>query len=665
MIGTAGLYALLDRLAVNFQVEPGVSVLFPATAAAIIACMHGGLWGAAGVFVGSLVNPWLSGEWSSGALAFAGVNMLEGLIPWLAFRLVPGVSMDLRDLRSLGLFIISGTIVNTGLSATIGTSLIGAPESPTTVVHQMVVWWIADFSAAVLLATPTLAFADRLLLVISPTGETKRSFPLFISGTLRVTAAIVILGWSASAFVRNAVSERIETNRLTQQEQAFEARNAVNSLHSNFLRAATIESSFEENRSSRAREEFEETRELHFRLLGEVDSLVSRSTPAAIDQFNRLREKTGIWFSRARRELSGRSASSTTAAEAHLLSREFLNLKSSIENADAREWTRFRETRRRLAVFHNFVDGLVFVILVVAFATLLARISRPLDQLTNSISLLGAGSLPPAREGRWPFMELQTLDHALSNAAQELQQREGELEKQRNEAIEASRHKSAFLAKMSHELRTPLNSIIGFSELLRDAKTGDAERRRHFAENIGHSSRLLLTMIDDLLEIAKLESGSVSIRPAPCDLGDIVRAAVSSVAALASEKNQRVEAQLPEGSLPAVLDADKFQQVLLRLMMNAIKFSPEGAPIVVRGAIHDAAAEVEIEDHGVGIDPRDVERIFETFEQVYDRGVLSQGAGLGLTVARRFTEAQGGTILVRSNKGRGVTFSVRIPLEGE
>jgi len=411
-------------------------------------------------------------------------------------------------------------------------------------------------------------------------------------------------------------------------------------------------------------EEFEETRDLHFRLLGEVDALVSRSTPAAIDQFNRLRQKTGTWFSRARRELSGRSQTSTTAAEAHQLSREFLNLKSSIENADAREWTGFRVTRRRLANFHNIVDGLVFVILVVAFATLLLRISRPLDQLTNSISLLGAGSLPPTREGRWPFMELQTLDHALSNAARELRDREAELEKQRNEAIEASRHKSAFLAKMSHELRTPLNSIIGFSDLLKDAHASD-ERRRHFAENIGHSSRLLLTMIDDLLEIAKLESGSVSIRPAPCDLGDIVRGAVSSVAALAAEKKQRVELQLPDGAHPAMLDSQKFQQVLLRLLMNAIKFSPEGSAVFVRGAIRDGVAEVEIEDQGVGIRSDDVERIFETFGQVYDRGVLSQGAGLGLTVARRFTEAQGGSILVRSNEGRGVTFSVRIPSESE
>lgn len=665
MTGTSVIYALLDRFAVNFQVEPGVSVIFPATAAAIVSCMHGGLWGAAGVFVGSLVNPLLGGQWSGDSIAFAAINSLEGLLPWIAFRVTPGVSTDLRDLKSLALFILSGTVVNTGISATIGTSLVGSADSPELIVHQLVVWWIADFSAAALLAMPSLAFGDRLLKAASPAGASVRSAPLFISGTLRVTAAIVILGWSASAFVRNSVTERIETNRLQQQERAFEARNAVNNLHSNFLRAAAIESSDSQAPSPRTTEAFEETRALHFLLLAEVDTLVSLSTPAAIDQFSRLREKTGSWFSRARRELSGRSPTSATASEAHQLSREFLNLKSSIENADALEWTRFRQTRRRLSAFHNFVDGLVFVILLVAFATLIARISRPLDQLTNSISLLGAGSLPPTREGAWPFMELQTLDHALSNAARDLREREAELEKQRNEAVEASRHKSAFLAKMSHELRTPLNSIIGFSDLLRDSSAGDPERRRHFAENIGHSSRLLLSMIDDLLEIAKLESGSVSIRLRPCDLGDLVRGAVSSVAPLAAEKKVPVDTRLPEGALPAKVDSEKLTQVLLRLLRNAIKFSPEGSPIVVRAAIADGVAEIEVEDHGVGISPEHIPRIFESFEQVHDRGNLSQGAGLGLTVARRFTEAQGGTILVDSSPGHGAKFTIRIPTEGE
>jgi signal transduction histidine kinase len=168
-------------------------------------------------------------------------------------------------------------------------------------------------------------------------------------------------------------------------------------------------------------------------------------------------------------------------------------------------------------------------------------------------------------------------------------------------------------------------------------------------------------MINDLLDIARLESGRISFLPEPIDVCIVVRNAAAAVQPLLVEKQQTLRLDLPSDKGTSMLDREKLEHVLVRLLSNAIKFSDFGAEIVVRARQEGRDTEVEVSDRGIGIRPDDQERIFESFEQVYTTGEHSQGTGLGLTVAKRFVEAQGGTISVRSNEGEGATFMVRIP----
>ena len=277
--------------------------------------------------------------------------------------------------------------------------------------------------------------------------------------------------------------------------------------------------------------------------------------------------------------------------------------------------------------------------------------------------MLGHGTFPPeASSSDGTFVEIRTLHATLHQAASELHERELELQKQTRVAIDASRHKSEFLAKMSHELRTPLNAILGFTELLRDGGDSiDPPRRTRFVDNVLRSARLLLSMINDLLDIARLESGSISFHPTLVDLRIVVRNAAAAVQSLLVEKQQTLELDLPGEPAISMLDREKLEQVVEKLLSNAIKFSGPGGAIVVRGRHTERHAEIDVADSGIGINPADYERIFDSFEQVYATGELSQGTGLGLTLAKRFVEAQGGTISVSSNEGRGATFTIRIP----
>ncbi len=665
VVGTAAVYTLLDRFGANFQVEEGVSVLFPATAVAIVACMHFGSWGALGVVLGTILNPWTNIQSPNELLLIGVVNAIEGLIPSIVFKLVPDLSPELRDLRSLGWFLVSGTALNTAVSALFGTELF-VESSPTMLFgQQFLVWWMADFVAALLLATPTLAFGGRALRRLSGAMAREERRPFTIINALQITAAIVLLGWFASSVVRNVVANRLEFHRLTQQQRSNDARSLINRLHSNFLHAADMKLRYSQDADSEILERFREAHGLHDLLVAELRPLVETSTPAVRDQFMRLGTKTEIWFRDTEASLSNPAMEHGLDEQETSLGREFLNLKASIENADAVGWLDFRKMRARLTIFGVVVDGVVFVILVVAFVTLIRRISKPLEQLHQSIEALGHGTLPPRERTVEPtFVELESLGATLVRAAAELKQRELELQEQTRMAVEASRHKSEFLAKMSHELRTPLNAILGFSDLLREqGEQVDPEKRARFLENVIRSARALLAMINDLLDIAKLESGSVSFEMERVDARIVVQSAAASSTAMFAEKSQKLTQELPDTPLWAVLDREKIEQVLMKLLSNAQKFSDNGSEIILRGRQDGTSTELEVCDNGIGIDPDDQSRIFESFAQVFHRGALSQGAGIGLALAKRFVVAQGGTISVRSNAGRGSTFTIRFPRE--
>jgi PAS domain S-box-containing protein len=248
---------------------------------------------------------------------------------------------------------------------------------------------------------------------------------------------------------------------------------------------------------------------------------------------------------------------------------------------------------------------------------------------------------------------------------------EGELRLARDAAEAASRAKSEFLANMSHELRTPLNAILGFSELIEDGlrKEADAELRP-FVRQIQGSGKHLLTLINNLLDLAKVESGHMALNLKSFDVVAELTAAARAVDVLAFEKKISLTAEVPEAPLPPVMaDESKFHQVLYNLLSNALKFTPPGGHVRVSAAVirEDGAdaMEVSVSDTGIGISPEDQDRLFRPFEQVdssYAR--RHAGTGLGLALTRRLVELHGGRIRVESRPGKGSTFSFTIPVSG-
>ncbi len=232
---------------------------------------------------------------------------------------------------------------------------------------------------------------------------------------------------------------------------------------------------------------------------------------------------------------------------------------------------------------------------------------------------------------------------------------------------EANKHKSVFLASMSHELRTPLNAILGFSELLIDAQDGQPPpaTRLRFLEQIHSSGKHLLGLINDILDLSKIEAGQMELRLQMVSIADIAGQVRSTVEALAAQKEIRIEVDVSGlGEIEA--DPGKFKQMLLNLVSNAIKFTPSGGSVRITGKRLDSTAEISVADTGIGIAQSDQARIFHEFQQV-DAGVdrQQQGTGLGLTLTRRFARLHGGDIRVESEPGKGSVFTISMPVAAQ
>jgi len=257
--------------------------------------------------------------------------------------------------------------------------------------------------------------------------------------------------------------------------------------------------------------------------------------------------------------------------------------------------------------------------------------------------------------------ELQTVNEELDSRVDQLAQANLQL-------YEANRLKSDFLANMSHELRTPLNSIIGFSEVLQDIDSL-SDKQRRYASNIQKSGRVLLEMINDILDLAKVEAGKMEIRPVQFSLVRLVSAQVDMVRSLSEEKNLSLSIVADDGLPDAYQDQNKLGQVVNNLLSNAIKFTPEGGIITVnvKHADTDDQFTLSVADNGVGIAREDQSVIFEKFRQskkVLDGEGLTReysGTGLGLSIVKELTKLLGGEIDFESELGHGSTFYVTLP----
>ena len=280
--------------------------------------------------------------------------------------------------------------------------------------------------------------------------------------------------------------------------------------------------------------------------------------------------------------------------------------------------------------------------------------------------ILGALVVARNTPGTFPPATLELLRTFATQSAVAIQNARlfREIEDKGRQLEVANRHKSEFLANMSHELRTPLNAIIGFSEALKERMFGELNPKQgEYIEDIHSSGKHLLSLINDILDLAKIEAGRIELELAEFYLPAALSNAMTLVRERAARHGVTVECDIDPQLGTFQGDERKFKQILLNLLANAVKFTPEAGTIHVAARRNGAAIELSVADTGIGIAPEDQGIIFEEFRQVgRDYTGKAEGTGLGLALTKRFVELHGGSIRVESAVGRGSTFTVTLPL---
>jgi len=243
-------------------------------------------------------------------------------------------------------------------------------------------------------------------------------------------------------------------------------------------------------------------------------------------------------------------------------------------------------------------------------------------------------------------------------------ERTAELAIARDRAEQADRLKSAFLATMSHELRTPLNSIIGFTGILLMGLVGPLTAEQEKQLNmVQDSARHLLELINDVLDISKIEAGQVELAHDPFDMQATIRKSLEKISPLAEKKGLAVKAEIDPAVGPIVGDRRRTEQILINLLSNAVKFTEQG-DVRLEARVEGGWLVTRVIDTGIGIRPEDLDMLFKPFRQV-DTGTTRQyeGTGLGLSICKRLAESMGGSIQVQSEWGKGSCFVLTLPLE--
>ncbi|HEY2916862.1 MAG TPA: ATP-binding protein [Candidatus Limnocylindrales bacterium] len=361
---------------------------------------------------------------------------------------------------------------------------------------------------------------------------------------------------------------------------------------------------------------------------------------------------------------------------------------SAFERVDPPGWRVFVEEPLseafgpiQAAIWRTAVLLVVFVLAAIATSALLARnLARPIEAVQVAAAKIGSGSLDErievssrdelgalADEFNRMAARLQASYAGLEQQVQErtsaLAQALAELDQKSHELEAASRHKSAFLANMSHELRTPLNAISGFSQVLRRELFGEInDKQAEYLDDILVSSRHLLSLIDDVLDLSKVEAGQIELRLAPFSLPETLERGLVTVRERATRGDVRIGLSSGPGVDTVVGDERRIRQVVFNLLSNAVKFTPAGGAVEVTAARVDGEVRVAVRDDGPGIALEDQARIFEEFQQAAAGEEQREGTGLGLALSKRLVELHAGRIWVESEPGRGSTFVFTIPV---
>ena len=252
----------------------------------------------------------------------------------------------------------------------------------------------------------------------------------------------------------------------------------------------------------------------------------------------------------------------------------------------------------------------------------------------------------------------------LARSRQRLATTLADLEEARALAERANRFKSQFLANMSHELRTPLNAIIGFGELLEDDEGHLTPQHKEFIGHILSSGKHLVSLINDILDLSRIEAGRAELSRQTTSVGPLIQAALAVVRPTALKAGVTLGSQIAEDLPAASVDPVRFKQVLYNLLSNAVKFTPAGGKVTLRAKGIEGQLVIAVDDTGIGMRAEDLGRLFKEFERIQSAsGPKAEGTGLGLALSKRLVEMHGGTIAVESEPGKGSTFTVCLPAD--
>jgi signal transduction histidine kinase len=296
---------------------------------------------------------------------------------------------------------------------------------------------------------------------------------------------------------------------------------------------------------------------------------------------------------------------------------------------------------------------------------------RYLDSVARRLWSAGEGQREQIFQGLRSLLKVVFLDIGLTidtyvfERERTIRVQNQELAEQYRQVAKASRLKSEFLANMSHELRTPLNAIIGFSELLHDGRAGTLNiKQKSYVHDVLSSAHHLLQLIEDVLDLSRIEAGKMEFVPEPIDPLRLAAQVRDGLRTLIASKHITLRNEIDPRLKRIMLDSAKLKQVIFNYLSNALKFTPEGGRVTLRmRAARPDTLRVEIEDTGIGIRAEDIPRLFTQFEQLdASASKKYQGTGLGLALTKRIVEAQGGSVGVRSRPGRGSLFYAQLPL---
>jgi signal transduction histidine kinase len=325
-----------------------------------------------------------------------------------------------------------------------------------------------------------------------------------------------------------------------------------------------------------------------------------------------------------------------------------------VNRAEADMMAKIDETNRAYKtsqwVVIGFAMGSIGLALLLSY-TISYSLTVPVKQMDERLGQIAAGDF-----SRW--VDVSNRDE-LGTLAGNLNRMNDELKGLYQQLEAANRHKSEFLAHMSHELRTPLNAVIGFSQMLEEQVFGELnDKQMEYVQDIHSSGRHLLSLINDILDLSKIDAGRMELETSEFMMPHAIENAMILIKERAARHGITVDLDVDKRLNTFVGDERKLKQILLNLLSNAVKFTPDGGRISVEARSSDGEVEISVSDTGVGIAQEDHETIFEAFRQArtHNEG-KSEGTGLGLPLAKKFVELHGGRIWVKSESGRGSTFT--------